>query len=185
MNKPGYVNVSKVYQMDWRDAQPYWRGDGITHRKTRLGRSSLDVVLSAAARFTGYKPKEQYNPRLPVIRQQRLSTPRSWADLVAQHQLEGRALEELLDPPAALSAQSPVTATNRFPRHHVRSDGRRKYSGEREPLLPIHYNTYSNCGELRGDGFFTRLWDYLKRIILVVIACVLCYCVYYLMTSSG
>ena len=60
MERRGYVKISEVYSMNWRDAQPFWRGHASLRRKTRLDTASLRLLLFATQQIGQYSPGEQY-----------------------------------------------------------------------------------------------------------------------------
>lgn len=60
MERRGYVKISEVYSMNWRDAQPFWRGDPSLRRKTRLDPASLRLLLFATQQIGNYSLGEQY-----------------------------------------------------------------------------------------------------------------------------
>ena len=60
MEKRGYVKISEIYSMNWRDAQPFWRGDPSLRRKTRLDPASLRLLLFATQQVGNYSPGEQH-----------------------------------------------------------------------------------------------------------------------------
>jgi hypothetical protein len=62
MARRGYVNISEVYSMNWRDAQPFWRGDPSQRQRTRLDTSSLQILLFATQHVCQYNPSEQHVP---------------------------------------------------------------------------------------------------------------------------
>ena len=53
----GYLKVSEVYEMNWRDAQPDW-GDAPGEPR-KLDRGSLGVVVFAVTKIAKYKPERE------------------------------------------------------------------------------------------------------------------------------
>ena len=62
MARRGYVNISEVYSMNWRDAQPFWRGDPSQRQRTRLDTSSIQLLLFATQHVSQYSPDDQHLP---------------------------------------------------------------------------------------------------------------------------
>jgi hypothetical protein len=62
MERRGYVKISEVYSMNWRDAQPFWRGDPSLRQKTKLDTASLRLLLFATQQVGHYSPGDQFTP---------------------------------------------------------------------------------------------------------------------------
>ena len=52
LEKPSYVNIREVFQMDWRDAQPYWGADITARKLWRIDQPSLVRLISIVTATT-------------------------------------------------------------------------------------------------------------------------------------
>ena len=174
MEKPGYVNVSDVYSMEWQDAQPYWQGQGSLRQKTRLDAGSLKRLLDAAEQIGRFKAGEQYDPTLlaqpafyPIAAPQLPNLPPSpdaGNPLPLAIAPVGRHM-----PPVAQAPQTPqIAKTTSTQRTHPPA-GRSPANHERQPLLPIYHTRPLRPDHERDGGFFGWLWTYLKKTRLGII----------------
>ena len=58
----GYLKVSEVFSMDWRDAQRRWNVGSTTPTTVTLSPASMRVVILAAAQLARYQMPDQFQP---------------------------------------------------------------------------------------------------------------------------
>lgn len=61
MEKGGYVDVSNVYEMDWKDAQRFWTGPHHERQLHCLGKASFRALLATLATTGPYEPSRQFD----------------------------------------------------------------------------------------------------------------------------
>ena len=171
-NKAGYVNISQIYEMDWRDAQPYWG----TRPNMRLDAESLAMVLSAVHRLTGSGRKEQYHP----ISQAGLAPTASPPLIETEHVQRAPVQDTVSDHFSRL-----VSVPGRVEPHKASQPSQRPrivdrclYPSDTEPLLPMHRSRKPSQPSAGGNDFFAWLCNYMKRTRLGIIVRFLCCCTY-------
>ena len=118
MERRGYVKISEVYSMNWRDAQPFWRGDPSLRRKTRLDTASLRLLLFATQQVGHYSPGDQFSPSGTGSRtsSSKSSTRTTIAAAKAPQQLPSRRPSSLPERGTPLSITIPQTGAQSPPR---------------------------------------------------------------------
>lgn len=156
-NRPGYVKVSEVYEMDWRDAQPYWHQATRSHSRARLDAESLKRVLTEIARLAGYVLNEQYSirPATPIMPISYGTTIRTDAKL---NSFGGRTSPVIRDyPPGLRPAPISVSATVHESNFRPMGSERLSYSSERAPLLPVYHG--ARATDTYDDGSACCTWS--------------------------
>ncbi|KAK4496197.1 hypothetical protein PRZ48_012177 [Zasmidium cellare] len=64
LEKPSYVNIREMYEMDWRDAQLYWGSNPNLRKKWKLDAPSIQAVLNLATSNLKITIERQYYPGL-------------------------------------------------------------------------------------------------------------------------
>lgn len=184
MDKRGYVKISEVYSMHWRDAQPFWIRDVTQQRRAKLDVTSMQALLFATAIVGRYMPSEQYHPvRTPrqTIAQFIAITGTVASFIPVAHATPDRSAALPLNPApvARRIPKVPVAAkrtlTNGTHPLSGRWSARSTGVDERDPLLPQYRSGRPPPDSGSERGFFAWLWEYLKRtrigIILHFIFC--------------
>lgn len=173
MERRGYIKISEIYSMNWRDAQPFWRGDPALRQKSRLDPASLRLLLFATQQLGHYTPGEQFVPSATSSRRSSSKSPVSDTTAAAakapQQQpprrpssLPERAKPLSLAIPAADNQSPPKTpqiarttttarthpVRRRSPTLSLREDSRaRVWDEERQPLITSQRNGSSVASE--------------------------------------
>ena len=168
MQKRGYIKISDVYQMDWRDAQPFWRGDPTQRQVSRLDPASLQVLLAATFRVAVCRFQDQYDP--------------SSASTLPRQPLRAPAASRPQYVPTAGNRQTPAVIPATFQSVPARARpldaapgfrnnvaARPATNDERRPLLPTNHTPPSHGPNGSGRAFFGWLWDMLKLTGLGII----------------
>ena len=53
MHRPGWINAGQVFEMRWRDAQPYWGADSTMRKSWKLDDPSIHALLQLSSSITG------------------------------------------------------------------------------------------------------------------------------------
>ena len=141
MERRGYVKISEIYSMNWRDAQPFWRGDPSLRQKTRLDAASLQLLLFAVQQVGQYSPSEQYVPSATGSRRSssKSSVHTTIAAAKAPQQLPSRrpsSLPERGKPPSLKIATVGSQSEARFPQTARTTIAARSHPATRRSSLP-------------------------------------------------
>lgn len=172
LNKAGYVNISQIYEMGWRDAQPYWG----TRSNMRLDVESLAMVLSAVRRLTGSGRKEQYHPTSQASLAPTASPPLIETEHV-QLAPEQDTISDHFSGPVSVPSRVETHKASP-PSQRIRISGRCLYPSDTEPLLPMHRSRKPSQPSAGGNDFLSWLCGYMKRTRLGIIVRFLCCCTY-------
>lgn len=173
MNRPGYIEISEVYSMDWRDARPYRRRRSGSLIPTRLDPLSMQLVLSSTAKLTGYSPKKQPEIQAPTVTSQTPNRSHSSAE-VALRSSDAVTVSTTLDSaPTIDRANIAVPAGAEDSKFRIDTRGRDIFADERAPLLPLYHGGRPTTRNVNWCGFCRRVCQPVitVRMVVAVIAC--------------
>lgn len=158
MEKPTWVNIERIYKMQWRDAQGYWGADPSVRKAWKLDEASIEAAL----RLSRFAAGEQYVPSqqqpvlrfgraaVPITRSQRPSLPQT----IATGPIGATWPNSLHAPTVSCHVPLATEAAMR-PILPYRTQ-------ETEPLLPgVHHDPEHAGNQYEGrNTFWGRIWTF-------------------------